>query len=157
MVATHTKLIENTCGNRGASFPHSAEVPSMITYGSARAHALSSMCDTCPLPAAGCAGCSASSRCVACSLPVGCSAASRGRVCPVLHLTPKTRATTLRAPSVLTPPSSTKRSGGYTNYRGFGFPSLQSSFGTRPTGRSAVRRRRTMAFGRLQELLPGHL
>ena len=46
---------------------------------------------------------------------------------------------------------------GYTNYRGFGFPSLQSSFGTRPTGRSAVRPRRTMAFGRLQELLPGHL
>ena len=45
----------------------------------------------------------------------------------------------------------------YTIYRGFGFPSLQSSFGTRPTGRSAVRPRRTMAFGRLQELLPGHL
>ena len=45
----------------------------------------------------------------------------------------------------------------YTLYRGFGFPSLQSSFGTRPTGRSAVRPRRTMAFGRLQELLPGHL
>ena len=45
----------------------------------------------------------------------------------------------------------------YTLYRGFGFPSLQSSFGTRPTGRSAVRPRRTSPFGPLAEHLPGHL